>query len=245
MRLTVLQWNIMYSENVEAVAAFIKELNPDVVCLQELTQGYQEATPDAGAYIAAALGYEGFWDYGIMTLPDGGPARVGCGIFSRFGGFGGERVVLQEGLVKQGKVVRDERSYVSLWVKLPSDIRLKVGSVHLPFHPRFRTSAHKLEMIGRLLEETSEGPYILAGDMNATPRSKAVQALRGRLKHAGPALSQKTWTTKPFEIGPWRYDELKWRLDHVLYQGALRPVRSRVVPTELSDHLPVLVEFEV
>jgi len=42
MNFRLLQWNVMYSEDVVAVGDFVKQLDPDVVCLQELTHGYHE-----------------------------------------------------------------------------------------------------------------------------------------------------------------------------------------------------------
>lgn len=37
MHIAILQWNIWYKENIENVVAFIKEINPVIVCLQELS----------------------------------------------------------------------------------------------------------------------------------------------------------------------------------------------------------------
>lgn len=92
---------------------------------------------------------------------------------------------------------------------------------------------------------SGDANYIFAGDLNATPYSRAATLLRreGGLRNAGPALAQKTWTTKPFTIGPWSYEALDWRLDYVLYKAGLRPVRAEILQTDLSDHLPILVEF--
>lgn len=56
MRLTLLQWNIWYKEDIRNIAVFLREHPADVICLQELTiQDIPEIghTPD---YITKQLG---------------------------------------------------------------------------------------------------------------------------------------------------------------------------------------------
>lgn len=37
MRIKVLQWNIWYQENVNNILELIRDIDPDIFCLQELT----------------------------------------------------------------------------------------------------------------------------------------------------------------------------------------------------------------
>jgi len=190
------------------------------------------------------LGYHGYFDYGPMVLPDGRQTLMGMGIFSRYALDNERKVVLQPGILSDGKVSQDERFYLEADVKLPGG-KVRVGTTHLPFHPMFRTTDRKMAMAKLIRRRAVEaGPrYVLAGDFNCTPRSKAAQALRQGLRNAGPALDVKTWTTRPFMIGRHEYDRLAWRLDYVLHGVGLRPVAAEVARTELSDHLPIAVEF--
>ena len=244
MNFRLLQWNVMYSENVAAVGEFVKQLDPDVVCLQELTHGYHEPGFDTGAVLGEMLGYHGYFDYGPMVLPDGRQTLMGMGIFSRYALDNERKVVLQPGILSDGKILQDERFYLEADVKLPGG-SVRVGTTHLAFHPLFRTTGRKLAMAELIRQRAAEaGPrYVLAGDFNSTPRSKAAQALRQGLRNAGPSLDVKTWTTKRFKIGQYEYDRLAWRLDYVLHGMGLRPKKAEVLQTELSDHLPISAEF--
>jgi endonuclease/exonuclease/phosphatase family metal-dependent hydrolase len=235
----------MYSEDPAKIADFIRSVDPDIVCLQELTKGYMPQYPDVGAYIAERLGYQAYYDYGPMVLPTGEQTEMGMGIFSKLELQDTQKLVLQSGIIEQGKVIADERFYLQA-VITSSGQSITVGTTHLPFHPRFQTTPPKLAMAETILKFNKGDNYILAGDFNTTPHTKAARAFRqSGLKNAGPALTQPTWTTKPFEIGPWSYEALRWRLDYVLYGGSLRTGRAEILPTDLSDHLPILVECSV
>jgi endonuclease/exonuclease/phosphatase (EEP) superfamily protein YafD len=243
MTFRVLHWNCMYSEDPAKIAAFITAIDPDIVCLQELTNGYHTNYPDTGHYLRDELNWESFYTYGPMVLPDGVETMMGVGIFSRFPLTHPRKLVLQEGVIKN-RIISDERHFLEATIQL-ADRRVVLGTTHLPFHPRFQTTPVKQRMVETILAQVSEGAYILTGDLNTTPRTKAAVSFRKHgFRHAGPAFSRPTWTTKPFKIGPWAYDNLKWRLDYVFYKGALKPTKSEILETSLSDHLPILVTFE-
>jgi endonuclease/exonuclease/phosphatase family metal-dependent hydrolase len=246
MNLTVLQWNCMYSESPEKIAAFVKELSPDIVCLQELTNGYHAQDDNTGAYIMQALQYEGYFSYGAMVLPDGVSTQMGMGIFSKHAILDTKKVILQHGQIEDGKVVQDERFYLQATIRI-GGTRLTIGSTHLPFHPKFRTTKHKQAMVEAIEQYIpADTAYILACDLNTTPGTNAATSLRrSGLKNAGPALSLPTWTTKPFSIGPWSYERLQWRLDYILFSGPLKKISAETLTTELSDHLPLFAKFKL
>jgi endonuclease/exonuclease/phosphatase family metal-dependent hydrolase len=245
MTLKVLQWNCMYSEDIEAVAEFVGVLKPDIVFLQELTNNYHESHLNTSAYVARVLGYAHYSAYGPMVLPDGTQAEMGMGIFSRFPLLDKQKIILQEGLVEDGKILRDERFFLQAAIEYDGK-EVGVCTTHLPFHPRFRTTPHKQRMVDTILD-ASRGydQYIFAADLNTTPGTKAAATFRKHgLRNAGPALTLPTWTTKPFSIGPWHYEALRWRLDYVLTKGVTAQ-RAQIVETHLSDHLPISVEIVV
>ncbi len=234
MRLTVLQWNCLYEEDPARVAEAIQGLNPDIVCLQELTQGYHSEIFDTGAYLAQRLGYEAHCVYGQMMLPNGQPAQLGNGILSRW------PIVARRQLIQPG----EERFYLTAELKVEGR-QLTVSTTHLPFNPEFRTTPLRRRMTEEILAEASRitGPYLLAGDFNAVPRSSIIRRLRSALHDAGPNDRFKTWATRPFRIGERTYEGLKWRLDYIFYKEiACRG--SQIIHTEVSDHRPIWAEFE-
>lgn len=235
----------MYSENPEKIVGFIRSVEPDVVFLQELTKGFLEQFPDVGAYIADALGYDGYYEYGPMILPTGEQTEMGMGIFSKRPLVNRQKLVLQQGKVEEGKVLADERFYLQTDIIAGGKV-VTFATTHLPFHPKFQTTPHKQAMVEKILAHQKGDNYILAADLNTTPNTKTARTFRqAGLKNAGPALHQPTWTTKPFVIGPWSYEVLKWRLDYILYMGSLSSGHTRILQTDLSDHLPILAEFSV
>jgi endonuclease/exonuclease/phosphatase family metal-dependent hydrolase len=86
-------------------------------------------------------------------------------------------------------------------------------------------------------------PVILLGDLNASPRSRAYQRLASHLRDAQamPGL-QKAKPTFPSRLP-------LFRIDHVFVSRAIHVMRAETVRTPLartaSDHLPLLVEFQV
>jgi endonuclease/exonuclease/phosphatase family metal-dependent hydrolase len=239
----------MYSEDMSAVAELIRQLNPDVVCLQELTQGHADQWPDTGAYIAERLGYYSHVTYGRMTLPDGQDVRMGNGIFSRFALDDKKAVLAIERDIEAGGVIGDDRYYLQATVLLSegeSEQRVSVGTFHAPFSPTFKTTPLAVRLVSTILEHVQTADeIILMGDLNRTPGTRAARLLRSNgLRNVGPGLNRPTWTTRPFTIGPWSYDKLAWRLDYTLFKGAAKRTRSEIMQTTLSDHLPVLVELE-
>lgn len=246
MSFTLLQWNCMYSEDLASIADFIKRVNPDIVCLQELTAGYHADIQETGEWIAKKLAYYHHCTYGPMLLPNGLQTTMGNGILSRLPFSSIESFVIQDSQMEGVKLIKDSRFYLQASIVI-DDRELCIGTTHLPFHPLFQTTAAKQQMVERILEKVpTHECYILAGDLNTTPRTKAAKTFRQKgLKNAGPSLSVPTWTTKPFAIGPWNYDELLYRLDYVLHKTGIRIITASILNTELSDHLPILIEFEL
>ena len=56
-------------------------------------------------------------------------------------------------------------------------------------------------------------------------------------------MTQATWTTKPFDYGGFAETELRWRLDYAFATPDLEITSAKIVETEYSDHLPILVEL--
>jgi len=245
MKIKLLQWNILCDEDPAKIAAFIKEINPDIACLQELTNGYQPVG-DVGKYIAAQTGLYSSYHYGPMAMPDDSSSQMGNGIFSKFPIISERWAELQLGVVVEGTVKQDQRSYVETVLKVDGQ-ELTVGTAHLAFRPTMRTSKAKRFSVNRLIKEVTEvsGRYVLAGDFNATPNSWTVNTVKSKLKHAGPALAQKTWTQVPLSFGGRLFDTINWRLDYVFYKGAIKPLQSEILRPKASDHLPILTEFEI
>jgi endonuclease/exonuclease/phosphatase family metal-dependent hydrolase len=86
-------------------------------------------------------------------------------------------------------------------------------------------------------------PIILAGDLNAIPRSRAYRRLAARLADAQCSCH----VPRPQPTFPVRMP--LFRIDHVFVSRSIEVLRAGTVRTPLarvaSDHLPVVVEFRI
>ena len=83
-------------------------------------------------------------------------------------------------------------------------------------------------------------PTLIVGDFNEGPGGSAIAVLRERgMKTALPefAPGETTWR--------WRTSlgTLHHTLDHIVYDGRLEPIDTRVLRAGRSDHLPVIAVF--
>jgi endonuclease/exonuclease/phosphatase (EEP) superfamily protein YafD len=79
--------------------------------------------------------------------------------------------------------------------------------------------------------DASDLPTILGGDFNVSPDDPIVEQFAG---HGFATVQQKvpTWRRQPYV------------LDHIFHNLRLRCVRYSVETTAVSDHLPVVADFE-
>lgn len=83
-----------------------------------------------------------------------------------------------------------------------------------------------------------KGPVIFAGDFNAPPNASVLK----------PLYKQGKDVLKEFYTFPPCTFEAKMplqRLDYIFYSGGLEPIYAKVLPYEISDHLPVYAVFKI
>ena len=117
-----------------------------------------------------------------------------------------------------------------------------VGTTHLGYSRAFEMSQRRKDEAGQLMAEVSQGArkFILTGDFNAEPQSYVITQVSRVLWSAGPSHDLPTWTTKPFSYQGFTADELRWRLDYVFVSHDVEVLRSEILPSPFSDHLPIL-----
>ena len=240
MRIDVMQWNVWYKENIDRVVEVIRDLNPDIVCLQELTQGYVEQSQDnTWEHIQRELGY-----YGVhQTIPittDSDNWLQANAIFSRY-----PIVSHKEHWLHTPKDVEDTsdqfRGFLEAVIDL-GELQISAGTLHMSFDEREHDSE-----LHELLKATRRktGHFVLTGDFNATPDSDRMKAVGERFRHAGPDYAQNTWTTKPHDTPAFSASTLDWRYDYVYTTDDIEVIQSRIVQTDVSDHLPIVASLRV
>jgi endonuclease/exonuclease/phosphatase family metal-dependent hydrolase len=234
--ITVLQWNVWFKENIERVLDVLKAQKADVICLQELTKGYIEQTQEnTWEYIAHELGYE-FYAQEIPIITSDAQWTQANAIFSKFPIKTRHREWLHKH--HDDTDLADQfRGYLEVTLDVHG-YDITVATTHMSFGA-LGQSDHELEKLIEIVESRSHR-YVLTGDLNATPDTPRIEELLKRLNNAGPPLNVNTWTTKTFHFGETEVSTLDWRYDYVFASHDLRAGSGRTVPTQVSDHLPIM-----
>lgn len=242
-KLSILQWNIWYLEDIHNIADFLNINKADVICLQELTINSDKQdrihTPN---YIAERLGYHVYFQE--ITFADN-EMMLANAVFSKYPITKTRTVWVNE---EQGSGNYDDenRAYVEAVINIDGD-ELTIGTVHMSYTHKFELSKRKLTETKKLVEaiNVNKERFVLTGDFNATPGSEVVSNIENILTNCGPAYDEKTWTTKPFSYNGFSADTLDWRLDYIFATNDIKVSKAQVLETEYSDHLPILVEMEL
>jgi endonuclease/exonuclease/phosphatase family metal-dependent hydrolase len=245
MKITLLQWNVWYKEDIRNIVQFLKSNPTDIVCLQELTiDSPDQVIKDSPLYVADQLGY----NYHYKDLPldpnDKNHMKLANGIFSKFPISHSTYTWINQ---PQSSGGYDDEFRALVAATLDIDGRsLDVATAHMSYTHRFEGTARKSQETQALVKalEGLSNPTIFTGDLNATPGSETVVAIEQILDNAGPAYDQNTWTTKPFSYNGFEETELNWRLDYAFKSSSIKVLSSEVPPTDYSDHLPLLITFE-
>lgn len=248
MPIRLLQWNVWYQESADKVIDQLREVDADVLCLQELTTtSKHNPDVDIPGRIASELRYASHflianaWD----TTPEL-RRTLGNGIFSRLPMKATRTTFVRERNDNTPDYSREGRTYLEADLETPAG-PLTVGTTHLSYTHEFADTPQKDEEVSNLITAATKHQerLIVTGDLNALPESRTIQRMQEVLRHCGPEMSVTTWTTKPFNHGGFVADHLGWRLDYAFATPDLRILAAEAVPTDVSDHLPLLITFEL
>lgn len=254
-------WNINgVKARLEAAVAYLKQEQPDVVCLQEI-KSVDEGFPS-----------EAFQDLGYNVATHGQKGFNGVALLSK--------IPLED--VRRG-LPGDEADQQARWIDalVPFERRLiRIVSIYLPNGNPIGTEkfAYKLDWMARLRQHAEtliadETPLVLAGDFNVIPepvdakrpeawandalfQPESRRAFRSLLNlgltdairacHPGPGI----YTFWDYQAGAFQKDH-GIRIDHLLLSasaaallktsGVDRFTRATEKP---SDHVPVWIELD-
>ncbi|MEK9185046.1 MAG: endonuclease/exonuclease/phosphatase family protein [Patescibacteria group bacterium] len=242
----LLQWNIWYLEKIANIEKQIRELDPDVVCLQELTCNHgANLGIYAAEYLKEKLGMYLNYHFAQQWDKNNSEKEIGDAILSKYPFVNSSFKFLQNPKENAVDYSEEGRVYIEVSVNIKGKI-YTIGTSHLSYSHRFEeTEKRKLEtdnLINIIKEKQTN--YIFTGDLNATPDSYTVKNISKYLKNAGPDFGEKTWTTKPFDDKRgFTEDKLNWRIDYVFGTKDIKVRSAKIINTSYSDHLPILLEF--
>ena len=202
----------------ELVIKVIEQFRPDILILEEVN-------PDWLALLQPALG--AFRHSEIRARDD----NFGIALFTKFQAVRSE--IRELGPAEVPTVIAE--------LVTPSGKLTVIGTHPLPPADGVRTGLRnaQLEQIPALVREAGS-PVVLLGDLNTTPWSAVfgnlLKASNLRDSSRGRGV-QPTW---PAQL------PLSWiPIDHFLHSPELQVISKRTGPAVGSDHLPLLVEFNL
>jgi endonuclease/exonuclease/phosphatase family metal-dependent hydrolase len=210
--------------HMENIIDFIDEVNPDVIGLLEVDNGsYRSGRKCQVEKIAEKLGH--FHSYCSKYGQDSKWQNIP--IYNKQG-----NAFLAKDCIKGEKFHYFERGMKKLVIELELE-HITFFLVHLALSFKVRQSQilHLYQMI-----READRPYIVAGDFNAFAGEDEIKLLMSAsgLKNADLKLQPSYPSHKP-----------KRHLDFILHSPEIKVTNFCTPRVELSDHLPLVVDFEV
>lgn len=246
----VLQWNIWYKEDIKNILKVIKKVNPDIVCLQEITVNHAHYNKNihTAKFLAKELKFHYFYAEAQASFIDGKMRSYGDAILSRYPLTKKRFSYIQQ--PRNPKEINDDyskegRVYLEAKIMVNKE-NIVIATTHMSYIHKFKETSLKKKEARMLFKEikNKKTNYILTGDFNALPTSYTIQGVRKYLRNCGPALKEKTWTTKVFKYKGYWTKKLKHRLDYCFSTKDMLVTSAKIVKTKYSDHLPLLIEFK-
>lgn len=240
-RLVVLTFNIHgglggRGPDLEGIAREVEAWDADVVLLQEVDR-FRERTGfvDQPTWLGTRLDMNVVFGRNVVRRPEraGAPrSEYGTAVLSRLPVRGWENRMLPR------RPGQEQRGL--LRVRLDLDGRaLDVYDTHLQ-HTRGTIRIVQLKAARRMVATLSGPgtPFVLGGDLNATPDSPAMAVARSFALDPWPVVGEGRGLTVPPRV-PRR------RIDYVLHSPHLLPTSAQVLRSGISDHRAVRVTFDV
>jgi endonuclease/exonuclease/phosphatase family metal-dependent hydrolase len=252
-----------WPERRDEIVRWLDELEPDVVCLQEIWQ--DDRHPNTGGWIAGHAAQDWYWGFGGFAPPN--PEAVGADTSMRFGSAILSRWPL-DAVEPMSLPVCDEDPHPPYLASRPPALPrgmpfellhvrtagVDVYSTHLQPLPaqapcRVQQVLFIDDAVGRTYDPSSSMPPILCGDFNAQPTSDEIRFLTANAVIDGRSTYfQDAWAVLndrggvTFDPANDLYDEsneLPQRIDYVFVGESYRPNRAgRVLSASLAFDSP-------
>lgn len=233
----VMTYNIHHGEGVdgkldlERIAALVKQERADVVALQEVDRNVpRSGKQDIAARLAELTGMQHVFGKNIDL--NGG--EYGNAVLSRFPIFEHKQTRYRV------SISGEQRGLLEAVLKV-HEMELRLLCTHLDFK---KADAERLANVAEALEHLAAGkptrPAIWCGDFNAPPQSPTHKAVMEQMADCWPLAGEGPGFTIPVKLPA-------ARIDYVFIEknSPLKPKRAWVPRSTASDHLPVVVEFEL
>jgi endonuclease/exonuclease/phosphatase family metal-dependent hydrolase len=235
MKIKLLQWNILYKENIDNIILELNKINADIVCVQELW--FEKSNSEVVEKFKKLYPYI---DYAIADTFEGYGSQCNA-ILSKYPMYNSLHKYVQEPSEGNEDYSKEGRMYIEDRINIDGKY-IDVGTVHLSYVHKFENNEAKDKEVNNLIDllKKHTNKYVFTGDLNFNRNSIYVDKIKKVLKYYE---TENTWTTKPFSYNGFEETELNWKLDHIFSTNDVNIKNIEVINTKYSDHLPILVEI--
>src|SRR3989338_7032136 len=215
--------------NLDWIADLIRHYDIDVACMNEVDfNSIRTHGIDMPGYIARALDYGHIIREKMFAFPS--ILETGNAVVSRLPLRLNEYRQYGQGFVSRARHIF--KSFVDFYVRLDDSGRtLNLVLTHLDHHNENIRCA-EVDILREHLKWKNH-PFVLMGDLNATPESKCFKRLVADNLVGNPDLGIPTYPPdNPYKA-----------IDHILVSPGLKIENYHTVSMEASDHLPIMADI--
>lgn len=246
-----IQINTYKGKYLEQLARFLKEEDPDIVTMQEVSSYqanyYADKNVDTFEYLRNQTGLNAIFDP-MMVFVDSPHAFVGNAVFSKFPIKSSKQIVLKnfDGLKLE---MFEQRQYFPELPRTMVDAVCEINgkAVHvLSAHGGWSAppqdtpeTLRQSQIIAGYLQNLKE-PYVLGADMNMPPDKEVIRKI-SRVSNNLMDGSGIQYTTHPtmHKIAP-----IKLMIDYIFTSHHFKKVSLDTPRILVSDHLPVIAQLK-
>ncbi|WP_171655149.1 endonuclease/exonuclease/phosphatase family protein [Paenibacillus foliorum] len=234
----VMSYNIRHGEgndnklDINRTANVIRESNAEIVALQEVDKNWSERSDfmDQAKHLGEILGMH----YAFAPNVDESPAKgkserrqYGTAVLSKY-------PIVESNQYTLPKIEESSEKRGLLETVIDVDgVNVTVYSTHMSIIAGERVV--QIKELAKITEEKA-GPVIFMGDFNAKPNTFEMRPMFKRFSEAfqGKRNAYTAPVTKP-----------AYQIDYILFNNNFELMRSDIIQTEASDHLPIFAQLQI
>lgn len=258
----------IFEANNEGVFKFLNDIKPDILCLQEITEkldpmvnpqylskdSIDKATSDleysyfAPTWIIKDFTKKNFHKKESFNFEFGGFVKTGNYIKSKYKITNQSNVFVQKDspfkVEDWSKWPKEQSKAVQVVdLELPSSKKLRVLNYHGIWTKEKLGNDNTLKACRKILSLTKEVSYpsIITGDFNLFPDTESMKVFQNNFISLVDTHEIKTTRPKSNELSHLERNVV----DYILVSKNIKVNSFSVLETDVSDHLPLILDFEV
>lgn len=242
-QLKIVSWNIFGGKNLIQIIELLRDVNADIIGLQEVLQN-EGGGNNVANIIADALGYECVYETTALLTATASELLKENGIEKNM--EWGNAILSKYPIINNKSYILSEshkRIALEATIKIENK-NLYFFSTHL-VHTHLQPSEIQVAQIENLLKVVPKKHSIIMGDFNATPESEAIQKMKKVMINTERDTSKFTWSVQSNGCRICGSIGIKYRLDYIFSTKDIRTVSSGTMDSKASDHLLIysIIEY--